>query len=266
MNKLEVLIATMNRKDYSFVNELNLTTDGVIINQNGTVSIEQKEFNGNQLKIICSDEKGLSKSRNKAIINSSSDICVIADDDITYVDNYADIIINAHNQYKEADIIAFQVERMGVKNPKKFRGKLSWENYLTCLKISSVEITFKRKSIENNNLRFNELMGAGSKFYLGEENIFLYDALRSGLKVLYIPIKIATVDCSESSWFEGYTARYFNSIGAAYYNMSNNYYLFLIIQFAFRKRKLYKNNMSIIRSIKHMLDGIKEYKNSVKTQ
>jgi len=259
---IEVLIATMNRKNLEFLETMNLSTNAVVVNQNKYFENSKIHgLSGNKVKLINTLDKGLSKSRNLAIQHSIADICLLADDDMIYYSDYKEKVQRAYQEYPSADIIAFQVKRIG--NPertKKFRESMSWENYITSMKISSVEITFKRQSIIENNISFNPNIGAGTDFYNGEENIFIYDAMKKGLKVLYLPITIAQVDTTDSSWFEGYTKRYFHTVGAKYYNMTKRYYHLLIFQFALRKHKLYKNNISIYSAIKTMYEGVELYR------
>lgn len=263
MINIEVLISTMNQENIDFLKKLNLSTNAVVINQSNFCEIKNLEYQNYQVQMITKNERGLSKSRNCAISNSKSDICVIADDDITYTNDYSKIIQKAYLDNPNADIIAFQVERVG-PGKKVFRKKAKWENYLSCMKISSVEITFRRKSIIDNNILFNENLGAGAHFLMGEENVFLYEAMKKKLKVLYLPIKIGEVDTSESTWFKGYNAKYFQSLGAAYYNMSKYIYPFLIFQFSIRKYKLYSREFTYKKAIKEMFKGVIEYKKNFK--
>ncbi|MFW3479198.1 glycosyltransferase [Aerococcus urinaeequi] len=259
--KIETLVATMDRKDFNFIKNLNLRTDAIIVNQRTSEDYTEIKDNGHLVKVLSTDETGLSKSRNLALKNATADICVIADDDMTYHDDYAQLISQAYIDYPEADIIAFQVKRYGnEKREKQFRVEPQWENYLSSMKISSVEITFKRECIVNNNLYFNENIGAGTDFPNGEESTFLYAALHEGLKILYLPIEIGVVDISESSWHRGYDERHFKAIGARYYNMTNRFYWLLILQFALRKYSEYKNESSILGAIRNMYNGKKDYK------
>lgn len=261
MKTIEVLIATMGRKNIDFIKDMNIMTDAVIVNQYLKENIEIFHRANNIITLIESPERGLSKSRNIAIKHSTADICVIADDDEEFLSNYEEIILDAYEKYPEADIIAFQVKRVGNPDREKiFRNKMSWENYITSMKVSSVEITFRRRSIIENKITFNENIGAGTKFSNGEENIFLYEALKKGLKILYLPINIGYVDNSSSSWFESYNDDYFYSVGAKFYNMSSKFYSVLIIQFAIRKYNLYKTDSSLINAIKKMFYGVKLYK------
>jgi len=262
MSKIEVLISTMDRNNIDFVKSMNLTTNAIVVNQNESINNEEDfELNGNQVKLFNRTEKGLSKSRNLAIKNSTADICVIADDDMVYEEDYKEKIEKTYEKYPEADIIAFQVNRIGnEERDKTFRESPSWENFITIMKISSVEITFKRKKIVKNNLSFNENMGAGAEVLDGEENVFLNSAMKKGLKVLYVPVNIAEVDVSESSWHEGFSKSYFKSLGAKFYILSDKFYSIFILQYAFRKYKLYKSNVTFFEAIKLMFNGAKNYR------
>ena len=257
--KVENLVSTMNLEDYDTLIS-NLNIDGcVVINQITTNVNKIKDISKGKNKLFSYKEIGLSKSRNKAIKNSNADICIISDDDLTYNDDYKDIILNGYKKYPNADIIAFYVDNYD-KNRRKKKKKERKINYLTSMQLQSVQITFKRKSVINNNISFDERFGAGAELNMGEENIFLYDCLRKGLKIYYIPKNIAFIKNNESTWFKGYNKDYFIVKGAQFYRMSKYMYIPLILQFAFRKRKLYKDNFNIIEIVKFMLEGSREFK------
>ena len=129
------------------------------------------------------------------------------------------------------------------------------------MKVSSVEIAFKSQSIKDTGVRFNEIFGAGAKYFAGEENIFLYDCLKEGLSIQYVPIKIADLHIGESSWFKGFDKEYFIAKGAIFTAMSKSFSIPLIMQFALRKYKLYKDENTIYLVIKYMLEGRKKFLN-----
>lgn len=264
--KIETLISTMNRKDLEFISPMNLQTDVIIINQCQNEEIISEKIGHHNITMLNYNEKGLSRSRNRAIEASTAEICLIADDDMCYEDDYAQKIIAAYERYPDADIIAFQVIRTGATRLKQFRQKACQENYITSMKISSVEMTFKRRSILEKGLHFNTLFGAGAWFVCGEENIFMFDCLRQKLKVMYLPIVIGHVSCEESTWFKGYTPHYFKSMGAAYYAMSHSFSTPFIIQHVARHYSLYKQDMKWYHIILNMLLGIRDYKAIMKIQ
>lgn len=263
--KIGALISTMNKtkKELDTLIKNMKVKKTVVINQITKDNIQLTNESDNQKKIISVREKGLSKSRNLAIKNSDSDICIIADDDLYYEKDYTETITNAYQKYKNADIIAFVVDNEDIKSKKPIFRE-SRVSYLKSMKLQSVQLTFKRKSIIENNIKFDELYGAGSKYYWGEENIFLFDCLRKKLKIYYIPQKIATLKISESSWDKSISRKNSKIRGIIFYRMTKVFYPILIIQFAFRKRKKYIKEMSAINNIKYMFEGVKEYKEQEK--
>lgn len=64
-----------------------------------------------------------------------------------------------------------------------------------------------------NNISFSLLFGGGAKYSSGEDSLFLQECFRAGLHVYCSPIKIADVQQEVSSWFEGYTDKYFFDTG-----------------------------------------------------
>ena len=113
----------------------------------------------------------------------------------------------------------------------------------------------KRKKIIENDLFFHEDFGAGAKYNRGEEQIWLYDALRKGLKVLFVNQKIGEVEQSSSTWFKGFDEEFFEIQGRVFREMTPKYYKWLILQYAVRKYFLYHRNLSLIKAVKCMLKG-----------
>ncbi len=259
--KLEVLISTMNLKNVTaLIKKMNIKTNSVIINQCTKDNVEMINENNTKYSLYSYREKGLSKSRNKAIKYSDCDICIIADDDMTYLDNYASIIENAYKKYNDADIIAFYVESAPNSQRKKQKLKEGRLRYLLSLKVQSVQVTFKKSSIVKNNIYFDEMFGAGTDNYMGEENIFLYDCLKKGLKIYSVPEKIAFLHDGESTWFNGFNEKYLEVKGAMFYRMSKLFSNIFILQFALRHADLFKPNYNRIQMIKCMMKG----KNAIK--
>lgn len=257
---LQVLLSCMHQKDEKLIDILRITGDAVIVNQCDNEN-DQTIVEGNRkIRMISTTERGLSKSRNMAIRNAEADICIICDNDIVYCEDYERIICSAYEKNPDADICVFFIKR-----PERSQPVLSSEKelgYLTAMKIFSPEISFKRESLKK--LKFNEYFGAGAEYGMGEENIFLWEAKKQGLKVVYIPIEIAHTMPNESTWFMGYTDKFFENRGAGYYQMSHGLWWLLALQFAIRKNKIYKKDNSIINAMKCMCRGKREYAAKVK--
>lgn len=264
MCKVTVLVSTMNRNNLGFLKRMNLKTPAIIVNQLPGENLETDDIiNKHTIKLINTQNRGASNSRNLLINHACNDISIFADDDVQYYDNYSAIIETAYKLNPSADLICFQVNRTGSNSKlrsKKFSSRRKWLGYLTSMKVSAIEITFRTKSLKDSGVRFNPNIGTGTEFLNGEENQFLFDCLKAGLNILYVPIEIASVDLTESTWFRGYNEDYFISTGAKFYNMTPTYYHALILQFALRKRKLYAKRFSFKKVVELMYDGVKLYK------
>lgn len=258
---LQVLISTMNQeKPYNLLSQMNIQTSAVVVNQCDVDSCEEVKIEVDNKKItwINSPERGLSKSRNLALKNSSAEICLIADDDLKYINDYDSLVLQAFEDNPAADIISFKVE--GIERLfKSYSSNIMQVGYIRSLRLASVEIAFRREKIISKGIRFAEEFGAGAEYSMGEENIFLYDCLKKGLRIYYIPVKIADIHLGDSSWFTGFNERYFFNKGAVFTRMSKVFSIFLILQFAIRKYRLYKSHHTIYDVLRFMMQGRKKY-------
>ncbi len=183
---LEILISTMNRTDFLFLEAMFVNIDFydkfniLIINQ--TTQDKLLRSNNEKIRVINSFEFGLTKSRNLAIQNAVGDICLVADDDIQYVKGFDDIVKQAFINNRKASIINFKIDTFCGNNYKTYPQRSKVLNTKKKIRpTSSVEMVFKRVDILNNNILFNTNFGLGSYFPSGEEYLFLKVALNKGL-------------------------------------------------------------------------------------
>ena len=225
MTRLQVLIATMNMTDIiELCDKMHIASDALIINQSDSVRYECVFYHGYKIECYTFAERGLSRSRNNALLRCTGDILCIADDDMVYTDTYREDIINEFQKHPGADALVFNVtalndERSGKPIEKYARvGKRESREY------GSVHIAIKKKALISKNVYFNTLFGSGAMYSCGEDTLFLKELIEKGLKLYKSPIKIASVDMSNSTWFRGYNEKYFKAkgalIAAAYPNIS----------------------------------------------
>ena len=255
--KLQVLLSAMFLEGYEYINSLHISGNCLVVNQCDRESYDDIIEETRAVRYIETMERGLSKSRNMAIQNADAEVCILCDNDVEYVEGYEQLICDAFERHPEADLIVFYIKRKEKPQPNYPTERRM--NYLSVLKIFSPEIAFRREAVLKAGIQFDEMFGAGAKYYLGEENIFLCDCLRAGLKIQYMPVQIATLKETESTWFRGYEDRFFLSRGANYCAMSKRYSLLLILQFAVRKTHEYHKDQKMLQAIKLMLRGRKEY-------
>jgi glycosyltransferase involved in cell wall biosynthesis len=248
---LQILISTVD--DNFFSRNLDIIPSFLIINQ--LIKKNKSLFSMNNL--ISYSERGLSKSRNKALKNSSSDICLISDDDLIYKRDIENIILQSFEDYKDADIITFEVETPNGRPYKKYKNKVFWHTKKTLMRVSSVEIAVRRKSIVNSKLKFDEDFGLGSIFPTGEEVIFLMDAMRKKLKILSIPIAIV-LHPIESSGKNYSNTNLIVAKGAVFYRVFGFFSYLICILFAVKKYK--SSNKGFLKFLSLMYVGICRYR------
>lgn len=141
------------------------------------------------VKIFQITGKGLTRSRNYGIMQASGDIAIIADDDVSYRNEYFDLIIETF-RIERPDVALFKIktregEREYIDYPK-LPFKVTIENIHSP---SSIEITFNISKIRNI-IKFDERFGLGTFLNGGGELFFITDAIKHGLNVRYYPFYV----------------------------------------------------------------------------
>lgn len=210
-----ILISCMFQ-DKDIIMRSNVRSDVVVVNQCDIDSKEDFIFTDSDGKkhralFINTTERGLSKSRNMAIRNALGDVCLICDDDEWLVDNVEQIVVDAYSTHSECDVISFALKWDGydIKYPER-ETKMG---IIRIQKTSSQQISFRKSSLTNKCISFDEKMGSGTGNGGGEENKLLNDCCKSGMNMLYVPKTIATILPGESKWFSKRDDKWFENLG-----------------------------------------------------
>lgn len=184
---LEILISTKDRDNLDFLNNIFVNNNAhsnpiLIINQ--TQNLNFSCPHSDNINLINVNEIGLSKSRNLAIENAKADICLLADDDIVYENNFESIILNAFNLNPTADIITFKMNDFEGNSFKSYP-IIKKHNKKSLSFVNSVVIAFRRNSIISNKVFFDENFGLGSTFQTADEYVFLRNALNLNLNIVF---------------------------------------------------------------------------------
>ncbi|WP_188621969.1 glycosyltransferase family 2 protein [Flavobacterium suaedae] len=188
---IEVLVATMNRDNLDFLFDMfpsiNYTSlNLLVVNQ----TTEEKKIHSeyNNIRVINVFEKGLSKSRNKALRNAKGKLCIITDDDVIFKPDFQHKIVKAFNDNSNAVIISFRVEDENGKLYKEYPDYTKDNTSIfDRLNIMSVEMVLNRTVFDSFNIEFNENFGLGATFEMGEEAIFINEVYTKGGKVILEP-------------------------------------------------------------------------------
>lgn len=219
MSKVTVLMSCMHQTDTSIVARSNIQTNCVVVNQCDTDNVEEYDFvnkfgQTRHVKFISTTERGLSRSRNRAIENADKDsLCVIADDDEIFVDNLEELVSTTYQNMSGTSLIAFALIRKNVN--RKYPDTSYRIGFRKALKITSHQITFRREAIIKAGIHFDVKMGSGTGNGGGEENKFVLDCLRKHLKAHYFPAVIAVLLPGDSKWYRGHDSRFLYNNGWA---------------------------------------------------
>ncbi len=239
--KIQVLVAAMNQIDFSLIEKMNIKSDAIVGNQCGRNSIEEFDVNGKRVVYLNFNEKGVGLNRNNALMRADADICLFADDDMVYEDDYVETVERAFLENPNADVVVFNLKE---KVPtRKLITKKSKVGYLNYLRYGTARVAIRLNSVKKYGIYFNQCFGGGTQHCHGEDNLFLNACLKNGLKIVAVPKYIATLtEERESSWNNGYDEKYIKDQGILYRTLSRKWWWLLCFQDALRRHKSYKRS------------------------
>lgn len=207
------------------------------------------------VRLVTIKSGGLSANRNNAINASQGDILVFADDDNYYDTRFFERISQTFSENEEIDIACFRSAdyegrlcRAFPENAFDFRYIPRGYFVRTC------EIVARRSSIIGK-VRFDEHFGLGADYLAcGEEEIFLNDAVKCGLKIKYFPLIIVQTDSNTTGTHFSTNAAVRRSKGAVLAAIHGECAATLrIIKYALFNVR----GMSRVKAFKNMLEGVR---------
>lgn len=213
MAGLEILCVTMHQTDFIKIQQMNIHSDVFFANQADKTAYEELEFEGHKARMLTTDTRGVGINRNMCLQYAKGEICLFADDDVTYCDDMEEKVLAEFAAHPDADIMIFHLDageqRKQISYPqtKKCRGlyRMPW---------GAVRVAFRLSAVRKANMWFTTLFGGGCIFPSGEDSMWLTEARRKGLTFYVSKETIGNVDMSMSSWFTGYDERFFFGKGA----------------------------------------------------
>lgn len=186
---LSILITTMNewieRVKKELLPQLE-EVDEVIISHQITRSDILPEIKRlwDNVKYYTLHSRWVSINRNNTLQYATSTICLICDDDVSYVQWFDQVIINNFKDNEQYDLLSFEFVDPNQEKLKKYPPE--WCHKMTSvLNLWWLEIAFKRESILSQWILFDENFGF-SKYISWEDSIFLTDCIKSGMKCAHV--------------------------------------------------------------------------------
>ena len=173
-------------KNITFLTSVNSLV--IVQNPDGTTT---PTFAGD-VKVLELQSLGVAKSRNAAILNTNTEYLIFGDDDIEFSESGIATAINLLNTNPNISILLMQAVDETGKLRKSYPSKGHDLKLTNSAKAATYEMMIRVSDIKAAGIKFDENFGAGATNYLGDEYIFIADALRAGLKGRFEPIVVAT--------------------------------------------------------------------------
>ena len=146
----------------------------------------------NEISVVELQGKGVAKSRNAAIDHAKTKYLIFGDDDIEFSEAGINEAITYLDANPQITILLMQAVDENGKLRKSYPAKAHALKLTNSAKAATYEMAIRVADIKSAGIRFDENFGAGATNYLGDEYIFIADAIRAGLKGQFEPIVIAT--------------------------------------------------------------------------
>ncbi|NCX35954.1 MAG: glycosyltransferase [Actinobacteria bacterium] len=159
-------------------------------------------FNERSAKLIELKNRGVAKSRNAALDRASGKYLLFGDDDITFDEAGIKSALAYFESHPSCSIIlARAIDETG-KSRKNYVSKETPLKLTNSARAATYEMLIRVDAIREKQIRFDEIFGAGTTNYLGDEYIFIADALRAGLSGVHLPVNLAVhpTESSGSRW------------------------------------------------------------------
>lgn len=215
MSKFEILCVTMHQKDFSKIQEMNIHSDVFFANQADSTTFEELTFEGHKARMLTTDTRGVGVNRNMTLQYAQGDICLFADDDVTYYDDMEERVLAEFDAHPDADIIIFHLDTDSARKQNRYPKTKKCKGFFR-MPWGAVRIAFRLNSIKKANVWFTTLFGGGCVFPSGEDSMWLMEAKRKGLTFFVSKETIGKIDMNDSSWFTGYDSKFYFAKGAFY--------------------------------------------------
>lgn len=260
--KVEILISSVNSKILRYLDNFRPENEleYLIINQisEDRQILSAGDIDRDDIRIFNYHESGLSCSRNRALELARGDICLLADDDVRYIPEAISRVREIFATDRP-DVATFCMLYPDSSPARRYPDRIVKHNLLSIMKVSSVEIAFRREVIVGKNIRFDEKFGLGGIFPSGEENIFLRQCLIKKLQVKFYPINLVIHDSSKKSGKLD-DLSFARAKGAMFARMFPLTAPLWSLLFACKKIPYFARRYTLWKYYKSMLAGIREYK------
>lgn len=240
MKKLTVGYSTLASR----VQNLNLPEKNPLFDV--LVSVQKDtDYKKPNVETIELESVGVTKSRNAVIDKVTTEYLAFADDDIEVIPNGLRQVIEYLDYHPEVSMVLARVND-GDKPRKNYPEELTTLTRFNSAKAATPEMVIRVKDIKNAGIYFDEDFGAGMENFLGDEYIFVSDALSKGLKAVALPIPIATHD-QLSSGTDWQSDRSINARAKVFTRVFGRIAIFAKLGFVYKNLRNFRSLKNVMR-------------------
>ncbi len=255
--RLQVLVSAVDADVSRMAEKMNLHSDAIIINQCGENAYREYDWEGHRIRCYSFAERGVGLSRNNALLRADGDICLFSDEDIVYEDDYAQKVLTAFGEYPEADMLLFNMEVAAVRATYHTDQRKRVRVYNSG-RYPTYSFAVRREKLHRANITFSLLFGGGARYSNGEDSLFLRDCLRKGFRIYAVPVNLGREVPRESTWFKGYTEKFFFDRGVLYPYLYGWLAEAMAARFLLRHKNVMCREIPVKRAWELMRKGIRE--------
>ena len=250
---VQVLAVTTNQTEHVLHKQMNIQTDAIIGNQCGREAVEDLEYRGRNIRYLSTTTRGVGINRNQILMRANAEFSVFADDDMVFLDGYEETVCNWFSRLPDADIIVFNLE--GGKKERKKTETVRRVHRFNYGKYGAARLALRTEAVQFSGVMFHTMFGGGCRYSCGEDTLFIHDCLKKGLKIVAVPAAIAGIVDGNSTWFCGYTDKFFYDKGVLYALLNGKTAYLTAVYHCVKHRKRYRE-FGLKNAIEKMFSGI----------
>ena len=256
--RLQMLISGMNLDTTHVAENMKLEADAIVINQTDSFGFEEYQYNNRNIRVYSFIEKGVGLSRNNALLRADGDIVLFSDEDIVYNEGYAKAVLDAFEANPDIDMIFFNFDVAEDRQTYHIEKKGRIRSY-NCGRYPTYSLAVRREVLHKKGITFSLLFGGGAKYSNGEDSLFIKQCIKSGMKALALPVTLGREVPRPSTWFNGYTDKFFFDRGVLYRALYGKMAKPFALRFLFAHRDIMLTDRKLMNAYKLMTQGMKEF-------
>ncbi|SFR15674.1 glycosyltransferase family A protein [Poseidonocella sedimentorum] len=159
----------------------------LVLVQGGAFGADNFGAGRSDLEVVALDSFGLSRSRNAAMLRAQTPFLVFSDADIVLDVAGLLALADALRAAPELDFVAgWREDRLAAARPSRRRPHALSRR--TAGRVCAPELMLRLEAVRRQGLGFDPEFGLGARHPLGEEYVFIADALAAGLRGRSLPV------------------------------------------------------------------------------